>query len=136
MCSYGGVNTLLPLSIACIVTLCLLPLVQTLSSLIAISIVYGFLSGGVIIIPGPTITDLSPNKAEMGARLGLAYLVASFGGLLGNPLTGQIKGDGKSAVQNFNGVWFCAAAVMGVGVLALVATRWLKLGSAWAVGRV
>jgi MFS family permease len=111
-------------------------LAQTLSSLIAISIVYGFLSGGVIIIPGPTITDLSPNKAEMGVRLGLAYLIASFGGLLGNPLTGQIKGDGKSAVQNFNGVWFCAAAVMGVGVLALVATRWLKLGSAWAVGRV
>ncbi|KAH7353124.1 major facilitator superfamily domain-containing protein [Pyrenochaeta sp. MPI-SDFR-AT-0127] len=133
---YGGVNTLLPLSVACIVTLCLLPLAQTLSSLIAISIVYGFLSGGVIIIPGPTITDLSPNNAEMGVRLGLAYLVASFGGLLGNPLTGAIKGDGKSTVLNFSGVWFCAAAIMGAGVVALVATRWLKLGSAWAVGRV
>lgn len=133
---YGGVNTLIPLSIACIVTLCLLPLAQTLNSLIAISIVYGFLSGGVIIIPGPTITDLTPSNSEMGVRLGLAYLVASFGGLLGNPLTGQIKGDGKSAVQNFNGVWFCAAGVMGAGVLALVATRWLKLGSPFAIGRV
>jgi MFS family permease len=133
---YGGVNTLIPLSIACIVTLCFLPLAQTLGSLIAISIVYGFLSGGVIIIPGPTITDLTPTSAEMGVRLGLAYLVASFGGLLGNPLTGQIKGDGKDAVQNFNGVWFCAAAVMGAGVVALVATRWLKLGSPFVVGRV
>jgi MFS family permease len=133
---YGGVNTLIPLSVACIVTLCLLPLTQTLNSLIAISIVYGFLSGGVIIIPGPTITDLSPSSAEIGVRLGLAYLVASFGGLLGNPLTGQIKGDGKSAVHNFNGVWFCAAAVMAVGVVALVATRWLKLGSPFVMGRV
>jgi MFS family permease len=133
---YGGVNTLIPLSIACIVTICLLPLVQSLNSLIAFSIVYGFLSGGVIIIPGPTITDLAPSSAEIGVRLGLAYLVASFGGLLGNPLTGQIKGDGKDAVQNFNGVWFCAAAVMGAGVIALVATRWLKLGSPFAVGRV
>jgi MFS family permease len=133
---YGGVNTLVPLSIACIVTLCLLPLAQTTSSLVAISIVYGFLSGGVIIIPGPTITDLSPMKAEIGVRLGLSYLVASFGGLLGNPLMGQIKGDGKSAVHNFNGVWFCAAAVMAVGVVALVVTRWLKLGSPFAVGRV
>lgn len=133
---YGGVNTLIPLSVACIITLCLLPLAKTLSWLIAISIVYGFLSGGVIIIPGPTITDLTPSSAEMGVRLGLAYLVASFGGLLGNPLTGQIKGDGKSAVQNFNGVWFCAAAIMTAGLAALVATRWLKLGSPLAVGRV
>jgi MFS family permease len=133
---YGGVNTLLPLSVACIITLCLLPLAQTLTSLIVISLVYGFLSGGVIIIPGPTITDLSPSKAEIGVRLGLAYLIASFGGLLGNPLTGQIKGSGKDAVQNFNSVWFCAAAVMSVGVVALIATRWLKLGSPFVIGRV
>ncbi|CAG5159745.1 uncharacterized protein ALTATR162_LOCUS5665 [Alternaria atra] len=133
---YGGVNTLLPLTIACIITLCMLPLAQEINGLIAISIVYGFLSGGVIIIPGPTITDLSPSKAEIGVRLGLAYLVAAFGGLLGNPATGAIKGEGNGAVENFQGVWFCAAAVMGAGAVALVATRWLKFGSAWAVGRV
>lgn len=133
---YGGVNTLIPLSIACIITMCMLPLAKTFASLTAVSIVYGFLSGGVIIIPGPTITDLSPSTAEMGVRLGLAYLVAAFGGLLGNPLTGQIKGTGKDAVKNFEGVWFCAAAVMTAGLLTLFATRWLKLGSLWAKGRV
>ena len=114
----------------------MLPLAHEINGLIAISIVYGFISGGVIIIPGPTITDLSPNKAEIGVRLGLAYLVAAFGGLFGNPATGAIKGEGNGAVDNFKGVWFCAAAVMGAGVAALVVTRWLKLGSAWAVGRV
>ncbi|KAG9193415.1 hypothetical protein G6011_03450 [Alternaria panax] len=128
--TYGGVNTLLPLTIACIITLCMLPLAQGINGPIAISIVYDFLSGGVIIIPGPTITNLSPNKAEIGVRLGLAYLVAAFGGLLGNPATGDIKGGGNGVVENFKGVWFCAAAVMGVGALALVSTRWLKLGSA------
>jgi MFS family permease len=133
---YGGVNTLLPLSIACIVTMCLLPLAQRLSGLVAISIVYGFLSGGVIIIPGPTITDLSPDNTEMGVRLGLAYLVAAFGGLLGNPLSGAIKGHSKDAVSNFSGVWFCGAAIMAVGFIALVVTRWLKLGSVTAKGRV
>lgn len=116
--------------------LCVLPLATTLSSLIAVSIVYGFLSGGVIIIPGPTITDLSPNNGDMGVRLGLAYLVASFGGLLGNPVSGSIKGDGHDARAIFQGVWWCAAGIMGAGVVALVATRWLKLGSAWAIGRV
>lgn len=133
---YGGVNTLLPLSVACIITMCMLPFAKTFAALTAVSIVYGFLSGGVIIIPGPTITDLSPSTAEMGVRLGLAYLVAAFGGLLGNPLTGQIKGTGKDAVKNFEGVWYCAAAVMTAGIIALVATRWLKLGSAFARGRV
>lgn len=127
---------MIPLTITCIITLCLLPLATTFSSLVAISIVYGFLSGGVIIIPGPTITDLSPSKSDIGVRLGLAYLVASFGGLLGNPLTAAIKGDGKSTVYNFTGVWVCGAAVMGVGLIALLATRWLKLGSLFAVGRV
>ncbi|KAI4705880.1 hypothetical protein J4E81_000765 [Alternaria sp. BMP 2799] len=133
---YGGVNTLLPLTVACIITLCMLPLAQELNGLIAISIVYGFLSGGVIIIPGPTITNLSPNKASIGVRLGLAYLVAAFGGLLGNPAMGALKGEGNGAVENFKGVWFCAAGVMGVGAVALIATRWLKLGSVWAAGRV
>lgn len=68
---------------------------------------YGFLSGGVIIIPGPTIADLSPNSAEMGVHLGLAYLVAAFGGLVGNPISGAIKSTGKDAVQTsavFGGV--------------------------------
>jgi MFS family permease len=133
---YGGVNTLLPLSIACIITLCMLPLARGINSLVAISIVYGFLSGGVIIIPGPTITDLSPTKSEIGVRLGLAYLVAAFGGLLGNPAMGALKGEGSDEVQNFQAVWFCAAGIMGAGTIALFATRWLKLGSAWAVGRV
>jgi MFS family permease len=98
--------------------------------------VYGFLSGGVIIIPGPTITDLSPNNAEIGVRLGLAYLVAAFGGLLGNPISGAVKGTGKDAVHNFSGIWWCSAAIMGLGLVALVATRWLKLGSVFAAGRV
>jgi len=133
---YGGVNVLLPLSITCIISICLLPLAQTFSALVAISIVYGFLSGGVIIIPGPTIADLSPNSTEMGVRLGLAYLVAAFGGLVGNPISGAIKGTGKDTVQNFSGVWFCAATIMGLGVVALVATRWLKLGSILAAGHV
>ena len=116
--------------------MCLLSLATTLPSLIAFCIAYGFLSGGVIIIPGPTITDLSPSTSDMGARLGLAYLVAAFGGLLGNPVSAVIKGDGKHAVPNFSGVWYCGAAVMGAGLVALVATRWLKLGSPFTIGRV
>jgi MFS family permease len=133
---YGGVNTLLPLSVVCIIALCMLPLAQDVNALIAISIVYGFLSGGVIIIPGPTITDLSPTKSEIGVRLGLAYLVAAFGGLLGNPAMGALKGDGSNVVENFQGIWFCAAGIMGAGTIALFATRWLKVGSAWGKGRV
>lgn len=133
---YGGVNTLLPLSIACIITMCMLPLAQSLSGLIAICLVYGFLSGGVIIIPGPTIADLSPNNADMGVRLGLAYLVAAFGGLLGNPVSGAVKGHGTDAVHNFSSVWFCGAGIMAAGFLALIVTRWLKLSSVVAKGRV
>ncbi|KAF2746411.1 MFS general substrate transporter [Sporormia fimetaria CBS 119925] len=133
---YGGVNTLIPLTIACIITMAMLPLATNVPTLMAFSVVYGFLSGGVIIIPGPTITDLSPSTSDMGARLGLAYLVAAFGGLLGNPVSAVIKGDGKHAVPNFSGVWFCGAGVMAAGLVALIATRWLKLGSLFAVGRV
>jgi MFS family permease len=124
------------LSIACITTLCLLPLAQNLHTLVVISIIYGFLSGGVIILPGPTLADLCPTKAEIGTRMGLAYLVAAFGGLLGNPATGAIKGDTGHVVDDFKGVWWCGAVIMAVGLLALVGTRWLKLGSAWAAGRV
>jgi MFS family permease len=114
----------------------MLPLAQTLPGLIAISIVYGFLSGGVIIIPGPTIADLSPNRAHIGVRLGLAYLVAAFGGSLGNPVSGAVRGHSTDIVRNFSGVWFCGAGIMAAGFLALIATRWLKLGSVVVKGRV
>jgi hypothetical protein len=68
--------------------------------------------------------------------MGLAYLVAAFGGLLGNPATGAIKGDQGRVVDDFKGVWWCAAIVMALGTLALIGTRWLKLGSALAIGRI
>lgn len=56
--------------------------------------------------------------------------------MLGNPAAGAIKGQGKGAVEDFKGVWFFAVGVMSVGTVALVVTRWVKLGRVWAVGRV
>ncbi|KAF1967297.1 MFS general substrate transporter [Bimuria novae-zelandiae CBS 107.79] len=81
----GGINTLLPLALAYIILLFTLPWFRTLSSLVVFCVL----------------------AADLGVRMGLAYLFAAFGGLVGNPLSGSAKDAGNaSAVSEFQGVCF------------------------------
>ncbi|KAF2685319.1 MFS general substrate transporter [Lentithecium fluviatile CBS 122367] len=134
---YGGINILLPLCTACIVLLVTLPLIHTPPTLITFSILYRFASGGVMILPAPIIANMSPNAAEMGVRMGLAYLCAAFGGLVGNPLSGAVKYEGDvGVVREFRGVWWMAAGIMTMGVAAMVLARRFWVGSLFGVGKV
>jgi MFS family permease len=105
--------------------------------LIVFSILYGFASGGPMILPAPIVANMSPNAAEMGVRMGLAYLCAAFGGLLGNPVSGAVKNEGDvGTVKKFRGVWLTAALIMTLGVVSLLVTRRFRLGSLIGKGKV
>lgn len=126
---YGGINTLLPLIVACTVLLAALPWFTTFPALVVFCVLYGFASAGTLILPSPIITKLSTNAADLGVRMGLAYLCAAFGGLVGNPLSGSAKkGDDPNAICEFRGVWWVAAGILVMAFCTLMCTRFLKTG--------
>ncbi|KAF2448835.1 MFS general substrate transporter [Karstenula rhodostoma CBS 690.94] len=134
---YGGINTLLPLMLTCIILLVTLPWFNTLPSLVIFCVLYGFASAGTLILPAPIITKLSTGTADLGVRMGLAYLFAAFGGLVGNPLSGSAKKENDpDAVWEFRGVWWVAAGILTMAFCALLCTRRLKVGSVFGQCRV
>lgn len=60
------------------------------ASLIVISILYSFFSGGLMALPPAVIVFLSPSMAEIGTRIGMAFFVGSLGVLIGSPIAGAI----------------------------------------------
>jgi MFS family permease len=134
---YGGINVLLPFCATCVVLLAVLPLIHTTPTLIVFGVLYGFASGGAMILPAPAIANMSSNAAEMGVRLDLAYLCAAFGRLAGTPISDLVKNEGHvGTVKEFRGVWWMAALIMTAGVAALVVTRRFKVGSIFGAGKI
>lgn len=101
--------------------------------LIVIALLYGLISGGMVSLPPAVIASLSPDHSELGARMGLAYTIASFGALIGNPVAGAcLRPSGTSTISDvqreFQGTWIFAGAFMLLSTAFLVLTRYLNFG--------
>ncbi|KAG1823557.1 MFS general substrate transporter [Suillus subaureus] len=57
-------------------------------SVVMIAVSYGFFSGGLVAMMGPLISYLTPEISHIGARMGIAFAISSFGSLLGPPICG------------------------------------------------
>ena len=63
---------------------------KSTASVIVISILYSFFSGGLMALPPAVVIILSPSLAEIGTRIGMAFFVGSLGVLIGSPIAGAI----------------------------------------------
>ncbi|KAI1860339.1 uncharacterized protein JN550_011605 [Neoarthrinium moseri] len=104
-----------------------------LPGLIIVSIVYGFVSGGMVSLPPATIANLTEELSEYGTRMGMGYTIASIGALIGNPIGGaaqKFQGDSTAAGQgDFQGTWIFAGGFMLAAVTAMAISKNLKFGS-------
>ncbi|KAK1986345.1 major facilitator superfamily transporter [Colletotrichum cereale] len=132
---YGGMTVMLPCCIGSAIVLFLFRFAHDLPGLVAISVVYGFISGGMVSLPPATIANLTDDLSEYGTRMGMGYTIASFGALVGNPIGGAAQrpqGDGTADVQReFQGTWIFAGGVMLAAVSSMVVSKHLRVGSAW-----
>lgn len=107
-------------------------LVYNLPGLIAIAIVYGFISGSMVSLPPATIANLTKNPSDYGTRMGMGYTIASLGALIGSPVGGAAqrpRGSSTADVQwQFQGTWIFAGATMLLSVSAMLITRYVKMG--------
>ncbi|GKZ36373.1 hypothetical protein AbraIFM66950_007408 [Aspergillus brasiliensis] len=92
--------------------------------------IYGFASGTVVALLPPVLAVLCPNMAIMGTRMGMSFVFAGLGILIGNPIAGALL-DLEHAVF-WKGQLF-AAATVAAGMVCFVALRvwkW-KDGAGW-----
>lgn len=91
-----------------------------------------FISGGMVSLLPATIANLTSKSTELGARMGLAYPIAAFGALIGNPVAGaclRLSGSDIPDIQwEFQGAWIFAAALMLSATACLLLTRYLRVG--------
>lgn len=134
---YGGMTIMIPCCFGTAIVLFLFRFVHDLPGLIVISVVYGFVSGGMVALPPATIANITDNPSEYGTRMGMGYTVASIGALIGYPIGGAAQGPrprgveySTAAVQRqFQGTWIFAGGFMLAAVIAMLISRYLKLGS-------
>lgn len=89
---------------------------HSLRSLVAISILFGFSTGGIVPLASATVAQITPDMGHVGLRIGAMMAICSAGILSGGPITGAIK----DATNDWAGVFItCAAVVMGGSVMLL-----------------
>ena len=114
------------------VVLFLFRFAHDLPGLIVVSLVYGFVSGGMVSLPPATIANLTTSPTEYGTRMGIGYTIASLGALIGNPIGGaaqRLSISSKSAVQReFQGTWIFAGCFMLAATLVMSLSHYLKFG--------
>jgi MFS family permease len=124
---FGGVHVMLPSLFISAVILFFARFVHNLAGLVALSVLYGLVSGGIVVLPAPILASFATDSSDVGSRMGMAYTIAAFGGLVGNPIAGAAKTSGRGhsleqVEKEFQGVWFVGAVglMISLGLLLLM----------------
>ena len=136
----GNLNTIVPCAIISAVTALAWIAAKSNASLIVVSILYSFFSGGLMALPPAVIVFLSPTMNEVGTRIGMAFFVGSLGVLVGSPIAGAILDNQSShdehsrLVQGAEVYWgvlvFTGTLLVASGAL-MSWTRAAKSGLKW-----
>ena len=108
-----------------------------LPSLLALSITYGVVSGGMVSLPAGIIANLTNHPSEYGTRIGMSFTIAAFGALLGNPIAAAARRKRtmsfvvEEVQMEFQGVWWFAGSAMLFATALIILARFLKLGRDW-----
>ena len=133
------INKLILVSVTCLlsgVTVSLWLSTHTRGGTIAFAVTYGFISGGLVSLPPPTVATLSKTQDEYSTRMGMAFTICSFGALVGNPIAGAlIRGRNTPGKESFVGPWLFAGGTMIAAAALALGAYHLHRRSAGGSGR-
>lgn len=101
---------------------CFIP-AKTKDSLIVVSCLYGFFSGSIVSIIPALGVSISPSRAVIGTRIGMACATIGLGMLAGTPISGAILSH-----HGFAATWAFSGAVAILGACILMISRVLHGG--------
>ncbi|CAF9939081.1 MAG: hypothetical protein HETSPECPRED_001478 [Heterodermia speciosa] len=104
--------------------------VSSQEGLIAISVMYGFISGSIQAVVPATVAFLCPDLSKYGTRLGMTLAIGGGLGLLvGAPIAGAILDTQSSADhQEYWGLLVFSGTLVFLGALLQLTVRVLKVG--------
>lgn len=113
----GATETLLLAVAANAVVLFAWLAVTSLPAMDAWIVVFGLVAGPLVTIPAAVVPEICPSLSLVGTRLGMAWLFAAAGGLVGAPVAGVLN---HAQTRDFRGSQALVGAAMTVGALLLV----------------
>lgn len=130
----GNLNILIPCTFLSAVLILSWIRVQSEGGLIAMSVMYGFISGSIQAVVPATVAFLCPDLSKFGTRLGMTLAIGGLGLLIGAPIAGAILDSQSSADhQEYWGLLAFSGTLVFVGALLQSAARLLKVG--WSMGK-
>lgn len=101
---------------------CFIP-AKTKESLVAVSCLYGFFSGSIVSIIPALGVSISPSRAVIGTRIGMACATIGLGMLAGTPISGAILNH-----HGFTATWAFSGGCACLGACLLIVARILHGG--------
>lgn len=121
----GSVNVQTAVALASAVLVFALIAVRTAASVIAVSVLFGFMAGAFMGLPAAGVVSLSADKSKIGTRLGMTLAFVGVGVLVSNPIAGAILGSDDG---NWVGLLGWAGALLAASSVAMAASRVAKVG--------
>ncbi|KAH9484578.1 Aspyridones efflux protein apdF [Psilocybe cubensis] len=118
----GAMNVMIPFTVSAGIVTYAWPFAQTKSSLIAITVIYGFASGSYVSLLSNPIMEMG-ETGDVGRRIGMFMSILAIGALAGPPISGAIG----TATGDFKAVGYYAGTAVLVGVGLMSITRHLIL---------
>ncbi|KAF9888165.1 hypothetical protein FE257_009160 [Aspergillus nanangensis] len=123
--STGPLNMLIPCSLATSVIAYSWIASSTTPSITAFAVLYGFFSGTFVSLSPTSLTSLSPSLSVVGQRIGTCFTIASFGLLLGSPLSGLMIRE----LDSYIGPQILSGSTLFIATCSLVVGRYAKAGA-------
>ncbi|KAK0206054.1 major facilitator superfamily domain-containing protein [Desarmillaria ectypa] len=121
---YGALNCFGPMTIIAGAVTYTWPFARSLTSMIAIVVIYGFTSGAYIsstVNPIYSFGEIS----DVGRRTGMAFSIAALGAVAGPPISGAIN----TATRGFEAMGYYAGSTIMLAVVLLYVARYLATGT-------
>ncbi|KAF9017425.1 MFS general substrate transporter [Hymenopellis radicata] len=118
----GAMNVMIPFTTASAVVTFAWPFAVTKGGLVAIAVVYGFVSGSFIALFSNPVMEFG-DTSDVGRRVGMTRSIMSLGALVGPPISGAIN----SKTGGFEAVGYYAGSAILVGVGLMLASRYFAL---------
>lgn len=95
---------------------------------IAMAVLYGFFSGGVVSLAPVVLTDITPDMGRLGTRLGMVSILKGIGSLIGPPISGAILDatGGYLGIQLFSAFSIMLTTLFALALRLVLVRQTLK----------
>ncbi|KAF2651106.1 MFS general substrate transporter [Lophiostoma macrostomum CBS 122681] len=145
----GTINTYILILLVMSITILFWPLVMSSPGMYVWACAYGFCAGGTSSFLQAGIASLQDGpdsssdsggertntrkQGKLGVRIGMAFSIVGFAGLIGGPVGGQLikAGQGRGEGGQFLYLQLFTGGIMVLGCVILVCARWVATGALW-----